>query len=89
MAAMIDFIFSRPILTIKQLEVALDMPYMAAKRSMEKLVEAKVLQEITGYARNRVFQATEISVSKVDQYRVAFGSPVTKTPLLSKQGSTA
>ncbi|MEK6750671.1 MAG: Fic family protein [Chloroflexota bacterium] len=60
MAAVIDFIFSRPILSIKQLETALDMPYMAAKRYVEKLVDANVLQETTGYARNRVFQANEI-----------------------------
>jgi Fic family protein len=60
MAQIIDFIFSRPILTIKQLEVAFDMPYMAAKRYVDKLVNAKVLHETTGYARNRVFQATEI-----------------------------
>jgi len=60
MAAIIDFIFSRPILTLKQLEAALDIPYMAAKRYVEKLVDAKILHETTGYARNRVFQATEI-----------------------------
>lgn len=60
MAAVIDFIFSRPILSIKQLETALDMPYMAAKRYIEKLVDANILQETTGYARNRVFQANEI-----------------------------
>jgi Fic family protein len=60
MAAVLDFIFSRPILTIKQLETALDMPYMAAKRYVEKFVDANVLQETTGYARNRVFQASEI-----------------------------
>jgi Fic family protein len=60
MAAVIDFVFSRPILSIKQLETALDMPYMAAKRYVEKLVDAKVLQETTGYVRNRVFQANEI-----------------------------
>jgi len=60
MAEVIDFVFSRPILTIKQLESGLDMPYMAAKRYVEKLVDAGVLQETTGYARNRVFQANEI-----------------------------
>jgi len=60
MAAVIDYIFSRPILSIKQLETALDMPYMAAKRYVEKLVDANVLQETTGFARNRVFQANEI-----------------------------
>ncbi|MBI5955327.1 MAG: Fic family protein [Chloroflexi bacterium] len=60
MAGVIDFIFSRPILTIKQLETALDMPYMAAKRYVQKLVDANVLQETTGFARNRVFRANEI-----------------------------
>lgn len=60
MAAVVDFVFSRPILSIKQLESGLDMPYMAAKRYVEKLVDAGVLQETTGYARNRVFQANEI-----------------------------
>jgi Fic family protein len=60
MAAVIDFIFSRPILTIRQLEIALDIPYVAAKRYVEKLVDAGVLRETTGYARNRIFQASEI-----------------------------
>ena len=60
MTAVINFIFSRPILTLRQLESALDMPYMAAKRYIDKLVEAGVLQETTGYARNRVFMAHEI-----------------------------
>lgn len=60
MAAVIDFIFSRPILTLRQLETALDMPYMAAKRYVDKLVAADVLKETTGYARNRVFMAHEV-----------------------------
>lgn len=60
MQAVIDFLFSRPILSIKQLEDALGIPYMAAKRYVEKLVDAGVLLETTGYARNRVFLAREI-----------------------------
>ena len=60
MATVIDFIFSRPIMTIRQMETALDIPYVAAKRYVEKLVNAGVLREMTGYARNRVFQASEI-----------------------------
>jgi Fic family protein len=60
MTDVIDFIFSRPILTLRQLETALDMPYMAAKRYVDKLVEAGVLKETTGYARNRVFMAQEV-----------------------------
>jgi Fic family protein len=60
MSAVIDFIFSRPILTLRQLETALEIPYMAAKRYVDKLVEAGVLRETTGYARNRVFMAYEV-----------------------------
>jgi len=60
MAAVIDFVFSRPILTLRQMEVALEMPYMAAKRYVERLVTAGVLRETTGYARNRVFLAHEV-----------------------------
>ena len=48
MTAVIDFIFSRSILTIRPLETALDVPYMAAKRYIDKLVETGVLQETTG-----------------------------------------
>lgn len=43
-----------------QLETALDMPYMAARRFVDKLVEAGVLRETTGYVRNRVFMAHEV-----------------------------
>jgi Fic family protein len=52
--------FSRPILTLRQLETALDIPYMAARRYVDKLVEAGVLKETSGYARNWVFMAHEI-----------------------------
>lgn len=60
MSAVIDFLFSRPILTLRQLETSLDIPYMAAKRYVDKLAEAGVLRETTGYARNRVFMAHEV-----------------------------
>ena len=60
MAAVIDFIFSRPILNLRQMETALDINYVAAKRYVDKLVEAGILRETTGFARNRVFQADEI-----------------------------
>ena len=60
MAAVIDFIFSRPILNLRQMETALDITYVAAKRYVDKLVEAGILRETTGFACNRVFQADEI-----------------------------
>jgi len=60
MTAVIDFVFSCPILTLRQLETALDIPYMAAKRYVDKLVQTGVLKETTGFARNRVFMAHEV-----------------------------
>ena len=60
MAAVIDFVFSRPILSVNQLHMGLDIPYMAAKRYMDRLVDAGVLVEKTGYARNRVFVASHV-----------------------------
>jgi Fic family protein len=60
MTAIIDFLFSRPILTVRQVEAALGIPYVAAKRYIDKLEAAGILREITGYARNRIFQADEV-----------------------------
>ncbi len=56
----LDFLFTRPVLTIRQLENGLGTTYMGAKRYIEKLVEAGILKEVTGYARNRIFRADEI-----------------------------
>ena len=60
MTAIIDFLFSHPILTVRQLEAGLGIPYVAAKRYIDKLESAGVLREITGYARNRIFRADAI-----------------------------
>ena len=60
MTAIIDFLFSRPILTVRQVEASLGIPYVAAKRYIDKLESAGILREITGYARNRIFQADEV-----------------------------
>lgn len=56
----LDFLFMRPILSVRQLEAGLGVNFVAAKRSIEKLVSAGILQEATGYSRNRIFRATEI-----------------------------
>ena len=57
---MIDFLFTRPILNVRQAQSALGIPYVAAKRYIDKLETVGVLREITGFARNRVFRADEI-----------------------------
>jgi len=57
----IDLIFSRPILTINGLATALEgMDYQSAYRYINTLEEEEVLREITGQARNRVYQADAI-----------------------------
>ena len=56
----LDLIFQRPILNVRQAEAALGIPYMTAERCIERLVEAGILREITGKARNRIYRADEI-----------------------------
>ncbi len=60
MAAVIDFLFSRPVLSFRQASEGLNIPFKTAQAYLLKLVKAGVLREITGYARNRIFQADEI-----------------------------
>jgi Fic family protein len=56
----LDVIFDRPILNIRQLEVALNVPYRTAQRYIDKLVEIGILREVTGQARNRLYQSDGI-----------------------------
>jgi Fic family protein len=60
MAAVTDFLFSRPILSVRQVSDELSIPFKTAQAYLMKLVQAGVLREITGYSRNRIFQADEI-----------------------------
>jgi Fic family protein len=56
----LDVLFERPILNIRQLEAALNVPYRTAQRYVEKLVEIGILREVTFRARNRIYRADEI-----------------------------
>jgi len=56
----LDVLFTRPIVTIRQLGTALGVPYLSASRYFEKLTRLGILREITGNARNRIFQADAI-----------------------------
>ena len=60
MAAVVDFLFARPLFTNRQLSTELKIPFKTAGQYIEKLIQAGILRETTGYARNRVFQADEI-----------------------------
>lgn len=62
----VDFLFEQPILTIRQLEKGIGLSnYVIAQRLVTKLENYGILQEITGKARNRVYQADEI-LSAID-----------------------
>ncbi len=60
MAAVVDFLFGRPIFNAKQLAAGLNMPFKTSRQYIEKLVQAGILREITGYARNQIYRANEI-----------------------------
>ncbi len=56
----INLVFERPIVTVRQVEATLEVPYRSAARYIDKFVQLGILREITGQARNRIFQADEI-----------------------------
>jgi Fic family protein len=60
MGAVVDFLFGRPIFSAKQLAEGLNMPFKTSRQYIEKLVQAGILREITGYARNQIYRADEI-----------------------------
>ncbi len=60
MANVVDFLFSRPIFSVRQVALGLDMPIKTAQDYIAVLQKAGIVREITGYARNRIFQADEI-----------------------------
>lgn len=58
---LVDFMLGQPILTVRQVEAGLGLKnYLSAQRLVEKLESFGILREITGQARNRVYQADEI-----------------------------
>jgi len=60
MASVIEFIFSRPILSIRQAETGLGLSYTVVADYFRKLTVAGVIREVTGNSRNRLYQADEI-----------------------------
>jgi Fic family protein len=60
MGAVLDFLFTRPILSTKQLAGSLDMPFKTARQYIEKLAKAGILREVTGNARNQIYRADEV-----------------------------
>lgn len=60
MAAVIDYLFTRPMLSAKQLSNDIGMPFKTAVDYLNKLEKQGLVREITGYARNRIYQADEV-----------------------------
>ncbi|MBL6983885.1 MAG: Fic family protein [Anaerolineales bacterium] len=57
----IDFIMDQPVLSVRQLEAGLNLSnYLSAQRLVAKLEKYDILQEVTGQARNRIYQADGI-----------------------------
>ncbi len=56
----VKVLFERPILSIRQLEEAMGVPYRTAQRYIEKLEQLGIVREITGRARNRLYRADEV-----------------------------
>lgn len=56
----VDLLFAQPILTVRQVEAALDVNFTTAQRYVEQLADLGMLREITGHARNRVYRAEEV-----------------------------
>jgi len=68
MGAVVDFLFTKPILSAKQLAGGVGMPSKTARQYLEKLVRAGILREVTGYARNQIYRADEI-FSALDNFQ--------------------
>lgn len=55
----LDWLPHYPVLTVKRLAKILDVSFKTAAQAVDQLVDSGILAERTGYARNRIFAATE------------------------------
>ena len=56
----VDLLFTRPAVTVRDVESALQVNFATAQRYVAQLEQAGMLHEITGRARSRVYQADEV-----------------------------
>jgi hypothetical protein len=59
-AKLIDQIFANPLIAHTKLAKEWDMSFPAIMKGVERLVELKIIHEITGKQRNRIYKATEV-----------------------------
>ena len=53
-------IFSKPVISTGEISKSLEIPYKSSQRIIGSLIRLGILREITGRARNRLFQADDI-----------------------------
>ena len=56
----VDLLFAQPVLTVRQVQAALEVDFPAAQRYVRQLTDVGLLHEVTGKARNRVYRADEV-----------------------------
>jgi len=56
----VDLLFARPLLTVRQVEETLGVSTPTAQGYINRLEGAGILREITGQARNRVYQTDKV-----------------------------
>jgi len=60
LAEVVDSLFGEPAITIKRMAELLKVSHQSAQRAIETLEKLKIVSEITGQQRNRVYLAEEI-----------------------------
>jgi Fic family protein len=56
----VDLLFAGPVLTTRQLETVLGIPFVGAQRLIDQLIQLGILREVTGGKRNRVYRCDQI-----------------------------
>jgi Fic family protein len=56
----LDVLFERPLLTARQMEIALSIPFYSAQRYIARFEALGIVREVTGRARNRLYRADAI-----------------------------
>jgi len=56
----VDLLFAGPVLTTRQVETELGIPFPGAQRLIDQLIQLDILREVTGGKRNRVYRSDQI-----------------------------
>ena len=56
----VELFFAQPLLTTRQVETELGIPFAGAQRLIDQLIQFGMLREITGGRRNRIYRADQI-----------------------------